>query len=54
MSIFLVTTNFKNTSLMAAAYDLFIKVIEDGTLNDEFDEFVFRKSIMLLTQIMYA
>ena len=39
MNTFLVTATFKNTTLMASAYDLFIKVIEDGTLNDEFDGF---------------
>ena len=39
MNTFLVTATFKNTALMAAAYDLFLKVIEDGTLNDEFEYF---------------
>ena len=39
MNTFLVTATFKNTALMASAYDLFLKVIEDGTLNDEFEGF---------------
>ena len=39
MNTFLVTATFKNTALMASAYDLFVKVIEDGTLNDKFDGF---------------
>ena len=39
MNTFLVTATFKNTALMASAYDLFVKVIEDGTLNDEFKGF---------------
>ena len=39
MNTFLVTATFKNTDLMSSAYDLFLKVIEDGTLNDEFDGF---------------
>ena len=39
MNKFLVTATFKNTALMASAYDLFVKVIKDGTLNDEFDGF---------------
>ena len=39
MNTFLVSATFKNTALMAAAYDLFLKVIKDGTLNDEFEGF---------------
>ena len=39
MNTFLVTATFKNTALMASAYDLFVNVIEDGTLNDEFEGF---------------
>ena len=39
MNTFLVTATFKNTALMSSAYDLFVKVIEDGTLNDEFEGF---------------
>ena len=39
MDIFLVTATFKNTALMAWAYDLLVKVIEDGTLNNEFEGF---------------
>ena len=39
MNTFLVTATFKNTALMASAYDLFVKVIEDGNLNDEFEYF---------------
>ena len=39
MNTFLVSATFKNTALMAAAYDLFVKVIKDGTLNDEFEGF---------------
>ena len=37
MNTYLVTATFKNVALMGAAYDLFLKVIEDGTLNDEFE-----------------
>ena len=36
MNTYLVTATFKNVSLMGAAYDLFLKVIQDETLNDEF------------------
>ena len=36
MNTYLVTATFKNVALMGAAYDLFLKVFEDGTLNDEF------------------
>ena len=39
MNTFLVTATFKNTALMASAYDLFLKVMEDGTLNDQFEGF---------------
>ena len=39
MNTYLVTATFKNVALMGAAYDLFLKVIEDGTLNDEFEGF---------------
>ena len=39
MNTFLVTATFKNTAFMSSAYDLFVKVIEDGTLNDEFEYF---------------
>ena len=35
MNTYLVTATFKNVALMGAAYDLFLKVIEDKTLNDE-------------------
>ena len=41
MNTYLVTATFKNVSLMGAAYDLFWKVIEEGTLNDEFEGFKF-------------
>ena len=34
MNTFLVTATFKNTALIASAYDLFVKIIEDGTLNN--------------------
>ena len=34
MNTYLVTATFKNVALMGAAYDLFLKVIEEGTLND--------------------
>ena len=37
---------------MGAAYDL-LKVIEDGTLNDEFEGLKFWEGIMPLTQIMF-
>ena len=39
MNTYLVTSTFKNVSLMGASYVLFLKVIEDGTLNDEFEGF---------------
>ena len=39
MNTYLVTATFKNVALMGAAYDLFLKVIEDKTLNDEFEGF---------------
>ena len=39
MNTYLVTATFKNVALMGAAYDLFLKVIEEGTLNDEFEGF---------------
>ena len=39
MNTYLVTATFKNVALMGAAYDLFLKVVEDGTLNDEFEGF---------------
>ena len=39
MNTYFVTATFKNVALMGAAYDLFLKVIEDGTLNDEFEGF---------------
>ena len=39
MNTYLVTATFKNVALMGAAYDLFLKVFEDGTLNDEFEGF---------------
>ena len=48
MNTYLVTATFKNVSLMGAAYDLFLKVIEDGTLNDEFEGFSYRKISCLL------
>ena len=38
MNTYLVTATFKNVALMGAAYDS-LKVIEDGTLNDEFEGF---------------
>ena len=37
MNTYLVTATFKNVALMGAAYDLFLKVIEAGTLNDDFE-----------------
>ena len=54
MNTFLVTATFKNTALMASAYDLFLKVIEDRTLNDEFEGFkvLGRYHVMPPTQIM--
>ena len=48
MNTYLVTATFKNVALMGAAYDLFLKVIEDGTLNDEFEGFSYRKISCLL------
>ena len=39
MNTYFVTATFKNVALMGAAYDLFLKVVEDGTLNDEFEGF---------------
>ena len=39
MNTYLVTATFKNVALMGAAYDLFLKVIEEGNLNDEFEGF---------------
>ena len=39
MNTYLVTATFKNVALMGAAYDLFLKVTEEGTLNDEFEGF---------------
>ena len=39
MNTYLVTATFKNVVLMDAVYNLFLKVIEDGTLNDEFEGF---------------
>ena len=39
MNTYLVTATFKNVALMGAAYDLFLKVFEDGTLNDAFEGF---------------
>ena len=39
MNSYLVTADFPDTDNMVAAYDLFVKVIEDGTLNDEFEGF---------------
>ena len=39
MNSYLVTADFPDTESMVAAYDLFVKVVEDGTLNDEFDGF---------------
>ena len=39
MNTYLVTATFKNVALMGAAYDQFLKVIEDRTLNDEFEGF---------------
>ena len=39
MNTYLVTATFKNVALMGAAYDLFLKVIGEGTLNDEFEGF---------------
>jgi len=35
---FLIAT-FQNDALMGAAYDLFLKVTEEGTLNDDFEGF---------------
>ena len=49
MNTYFVTATFKNVALMGAAYDLFLKVVEDGTLNDEFEGFkVFGKVSCLL------
>ncbi len=39
MNTYLVTATFKNAALMGATYDLFLKVIEEGTSNDEFEGF---------------
>tara|TARA_B100000965_G_scaffold394176_1_gene406006 strand:- start:335 stop:655 length:321 start_codon:yes stop_codon:yes gene_type:complete len=39
MNSYLVTADLPDTENMAAAYDLFVIVIEDGTLDDEFKEF---------------
>ena len=39
MNTYLVTATFKNVALMGAAYDLFLNVIEDGTLNNAFEGF---------------
>ncbi len=39
MNTYLVTATFKNVALMGAAYDLFLQIIEEGTLNDEFEGF---------------
>ena len=39
MNSYLVTADFRDTDNMVAAYDLFVKVVEDGTLNDEFEGF---------------
>jgi len=39
MNSYLVTADFPDTESMVAAYDLFVKVFEDGTLNDEFEGF---------------
>ena len=39
MNSYLVTADFPDTESMVAAYDLFVKVVEDGTLNDEFEGF---------------
>ena len=39
MNTYLVTATFKNVALMGAAYDLFLKVIEEKTLKDEFEGF---------------
>ena len=35
MNTYFVTATFKNVALMGAAYDLFLKVVEEGTLNDD-------------------
>ena len=41
---YLVTADFPDTESTFDAYDLFVKVFEDGTLNDEFEGFkVFRR-----------
>ena len=39
MNAYLVTGTFKNVALMGAAYDLFLKIIQEGNLNDEFEGF---------------
>ena len=52
MNTYFVTATFKNVALMSAAYDL-LKVVEDGTLNDEFEGFKVISNIMPLTQIMF-
>ena len=52
MNTYLVTATFKNFELMRAAYDLFLKVIEDGTLMMILKDLKFWEDIMPLTQIM--
>lgn len=39
MNSYLVTAHFPDTKNMVVAYDLFVKVVEDWTLNDEFEGF---------------
>ena len=39
MNTYLVTVTFKNVAHMGASYHLFLKVIEEGTWNDEFEVF---------------
>ena len=39
MNSYLVTADFPDNDNMVAAYDLFVKVVKNETLNDEFDGF---------------
>ena len=39
MNTYLVKVTFKNVAHIGASYHLFLKFIEEGTLNDEFEVF---------------
>ena len=39
MNTYLITATFKKMTLIGAAYDLFLKAIQEGTVNDEFEGF---------------